>query len=152
MSGPKSTLINMIRLTIVSDVDGSARIKNGELAGVIEASGVCGHVLDLETGTESVSTGVHRVTRPVIYLGTVERRSRARGVGNVEGVLGEGVQDPTRVVEEFESHVTDVGDGSCDLQVLQSIDVDVGCRGLESQARGSGNRGRGGDEGDEGSA
>ena len=37
MNGPKSTLIDMIRLTIVSDVDGSARIKNGELAGVIYA-------------------------------------------------------------------------------------------------------------------
>jgi len=148
----KSTLVNIIQLTIVSDVDGSARIKNGELAGVIEACGVCRHVLGLEAQTESMSTGLRRVTRRVIYLGAVERRARASEVGNVEGVLREGVQDPTRIVEELESPFTGVGDGCGDLQILQSTDVDVGCRGLENQARGSGDSGRRGDGGDEGSA
>jgi len=60
MIGPKSTLIDMIRLTIVSDVDGSARIKNGELAGVIEACGICRQVLDLIAETESMNTGVRQ--------------------------------------------------------------------------------------------
>jgi len=57
---PKATLTNMIRLTIVSDVDGSPRIKNGEHAGVIEACSVCGEVLDLEVETE----GWARVLQP----------------------------------------------------------------------------------------
>ena len=61
------------------------------------------------------------------------------------------MQYSTRIVEQFESLATGIGDGCCDLQVLQSTDIDVGCRGLESQARGSGNGGCRGDEGDEGS-
>lgn len=121
-----STLINIIGLTIVSDVDGSPRIKNGEHVGVIEASGVRRNVLDLEVETESVSAGVRRVTRRMIYLCAVERWARASEVGNIEGVLGEGVQDSTRIVEKFDSPITDVGDGCCDFQVLQSNDVDVG--------------------------
>jgi len=52
----------MIRLTIVGDVDGSARFKNGEHTGVVEACGVCRQVLDLQAETESMSTGVRRVT------------------------------------------------------------------------------------------
>jgi len=42
------------------------------------------------------------------------------------GVFGKGVQDSTGVVEEFEGLVASVNDGRCDLQVLQSIDIDVG--------------------------
>ena len=95
---PKATLTNMIRLTIVSDADGSPRIKNGEHAGIIEACSVCGDVFDLEAETERMSTGVLRVTRRVIYLGAVERGARASGVGNDECVLGEGVQNSTRIV------------------------------------------------------
>ena len=148
---PKSTLINVIRLTIVSDVDGNARIENSEHAGVIEARSVRRDVLDLQAETESMSTGVRPVTIRVVYLGAMERRARASGIGNVETVLGEGVQDSTRIVEELESPVTGVGDGYCDLQVLQSTDVDIGCRGLESQAGGSKNRGCSRYEGDEGS-
>ena len=47
-----------IRLTIVSDIDGSTRGKNGENAGIVKASCVCGTVLDLEGGTERISTSV----------------------------------------------------------------------------------------------
>ena len=105
----------MIRLTIASDVDGSARIKNGKHVGVIKACSVCREVLDLEAETESMSIGVRWVARRVIYLGTVERRARPSGVCNNEGVLGEGVQGPTRIVEELKSPTTGVGDGCCDL-------------------------------------
>jgi len=43
----------MTRLTIVGDVDGSTRSENGENAGVVQASGVRGTVLDLEAETEA---------------------------------------------------------------------------------------------------
>jgi len=45
----------MIRLTIVSDIDGSTGSENSKKAGIIQASGVCGTVLDLEAGAESLS-------------------------------------------------------------------------------------------------
>ena len=61
-SSPSKRVIGMIRLTIVSDVDGTARIENGENAGVGEASGVGGTVLDLETEMESVSAQACRVS------------------------------------------------------------------------------------------
>ena len=35
------------------------------------------------------------------HPGTVERRARAIGISNAEGVLGEGTQGPTGVVEEL---------------------------------------------------
>jgi len=44
-----------ITLTIMNNTDGIARSQNGENAGIIEASGVLGVVLDLQTGTENVS-------------------------------------------------------------------------------------------------
>jgi len=50
----------MIRLTIVGYIDGSARIENGENAGIFEASGVRGTVLHLEVETEA---SVHRSVR-----------------------------------------------------------------------------------------
>jgi len=62
----------------------------------------------------------------MIYHGTIEQWARAGGIGDDEGVLGEGVQDSTGVVEEFEGLVTGVNNGRCDLQVLQSIDIDAG--------------------------
>lgn len=92
------------------------------------------------------------MTRRATYLGTVERRARASGVGDAEAVLGEGVQDSAGVIEEFKGLVTAVGDGRGDLQVLQSIDLKVGGRGLDGQAGGSRDDDRGGDEGDERSA
>jgi len=46
-------MIDVIRLTIVGDIDGSTRSENGENAGIIEAGGVRGTVLDLETETEA---------------------------------------------------------------------------------------------------
>ena len=118
---PKATLTNMNQLMIVGDVDGGPRIKNGEHAGIVESCSVCGDVLDLEAETRSVSTGVLWVTRRVVCLGAVERRARASGVGNDEAVLGESVQDSTRIVEELESPVTGVDDGCCNLQVLQPL-------------------------------
>jgi len=48
----------MIRLTIMSDLGGRTRSKNGENAGVVKASSVRGAVLDLEAETESISTRV----------------------------------------------------------------------------------------------
>ena len=109
----------------MSDADESARMENGKNAGIIEAGGVCRAIFDLEAGLESVSTDVPRVTRRVVHLGAVERRARAGGVGDGEGVCGEGVQDSTGIVEELEGLVTGVSDCRRDLQVLQSIDVDV---------------------------
>ena len=46
----KSKLVSMIRLTIVGDVNGSARIENGENIWVVKASGKRGAVLDLGAG------------------------------------------------------------------------------------------------------
>jgi len=86
----------------------------------------------------------------VIYLGTVERRAGANSTGDAEGVLREGVQDSTGVFEELEGLVTGVGDGRGDLQVPQSIDLGVGGRGLDCQARAGGDNDRRGDESDEG--
>jgi len=152
---PGSTVIGKITLTIVGDVDGSARSKNGVNAGVVKACGVRGAVLGL---TENISTLVCQATRGVIHLGTVEQRARASGIGDGEGVVWEGTQDPTGIVEEFDGPVTSVGDSCGDPQVLQPVDMEVGGRGLDGQARGSGDGGGGrycdhrGDESDEKSA
>ena len=73
-------------------------------------------------------------------------------VGDVEGVLGEVVQDPTGISEELEGHVPNVGDGRSDLQVLHSIYLETRGRGLEGKAGSSRNDSRGGGEDDEGSA
>ena len=108
----------MIPLTVMGYVRGSARSENSESAGIIQAGGVCGVVLDLEARTEDISAHVFRATRRVIYLGAVERGVSAIGIGNDEGVLGEGVQDSAGVVEEFEDLVASVGDDHCDLHVL----------------------------------
>ena len=147
MSGSRVT--DVIRLTIVWDINKSTRSENGEEAGVIEAGGVRGTVLDLEAEAESISTYVCQVNRRVIHLCAGKRWARTRGIGNGEGVLGEGVQDSTGIVEEFEGLVTGVGDGRGDLQVLQPIDIGVWGRGLEGQAGGSGDDDRRGDESDE---
>ena len=116
----------MIPLTVMGDIDGSARSENGENAGIIEASGVFRAELDLEAETNDVSTQGWQVTKRVIYPGTNERWARSSGICDAEGVLGEGVQSTTRVVEEFEGLVTGVGDGRCDPQVLQPVDIGVG--------------------------
>ena len=93
---------------------------------------------------------VWQVTRQVLYPGTNERRTRADGVGDAEGVLGEGVQDTTRIVEEFEGLVTGVDDGRDDPQVLQSVDIGAEGRGPDGQTGGSRDGDRRGYEGDEG--
>jgi len=133
----------------MSNIDGSPRSENGESAGVIKASGVRGAELGLE---ENMSVYVCQATGCEIYLGTFEQRVRPGAIGNAEGVLGEGVQNSTGIVEEFESLVTGVDDGCGDLQVLQPIDVDIGGRSLDRQAGGSRDGNCRGDEGDEGSA
>jgi len=88
----------VIQLTTVGDVEGCARVENGENTRILKASGVCRAVLDLEGETENMNTHGCLVTRRVTYLGALERWARASGVGNAEGVLGEGVQDSTRIV------------------------------------------------------
>ena len=144
----KSKAIDMIQLTIMSDVDGSARIENGKGPGILKASGVCRTVLDLEDETESMNTYICWVTRRVIHLGAFERRARTQGIGDSEGVFGEGAQGPTGIIQKLESLVAGVGDGCSDPQVLQSIDVDVGGRSFESQARGRRDDDRRSDEGE----
>ena len=96
-----------------------------------------------------MSTQVYRITRRFIHLCAGEQWARARGIGDGERILREGVQDSTGIVEKFEGLVTGVGDGRGDLQVLQPIDIDVRGRGLEGQARDSGDGNRRGDEDDE---
>ena len=53
----------LIALTIMDDIDGSARSENGENTRIIEACSVCRAVLDLGTKMESVSTRVCQVAR-----------------------------------------------------------------------------------------
>ena len=50
-------------LTVMGDIKGSARSENGESAGVIQAGGICWAVLDLQTGTESVSRRICQLDR-----------------------------------------------------------------------------------------
>jgi len=121
----KLKVIDMTPLTIMNDIDGSASSENGENAGVFKTSGICRVVVGLEAETESMSRVVRQATR-MIYLGTGEQWARANGIDDNEGVLGEGAQDSTGIVEEFEGLVTGVNNGCCDLQVFQSIDIDVG--------------------------
>jgi len=135
----------------VGYIGGRARIKERENAGIIKASGVCGTVLDLEAEPKSVSGRICQEILRGVYLGPIERRTRASGACNDEGVLGEGAQDSTGIVEKPEGTVTGVGDGRRNLQVLQSVDVNVRGRGLKGQAGDSGYEDRGGDEGYEGS-
>jgi len=54
-------------------------------------------------------------------------------------------------LEEFEGLIAIVDDGRGNLQVLHSIDVGVGDRGLEVQTRSTRDGDRREDEGDEGS-
>ena len=109
----------------MNNTDGSARSENREYAGLIKTGGVCGAVLDLGAGAESMNARVYQVTECVIYLGAVERRARAGGIGDIEAILGEGVQNSAGIFEEFEGLVTGVGNYRGDLQVLQSVNIDV---------------------------
>ena len=139
----------MILLTVVNDIDGGTRSENSEGAGIIEAGGMCGTVRYLEAGTGNISTCVFRETRRVIYLGTVERGARSSGVYDAEAVFGEGAQDSTRIIKEFEGLIAGVDNGRGDLQVLQSVDLDLGGRGLDSQTGSSIDGNCRSDEGDE---
>lgn len=129
----------------MNNIYGLARGENGEYAGIIAASDACGAVVDLEPRAEGVSIQVYHATRYVVHLCTAERRAGAKGVGDGEYVLREGVQDPTGVVEEVEGLVTSVDGGRCGLQVFRFVDIDVGGWGLDGQARVSGNGGYRGD-------
>ena len=143
--------IDLIRLTIMSDIDGSARVENGEDAGIIKACGIRGAVLGLGTEAESMSTRVCMANRRAIYHCTVEQWVRTSGISDVEGVPREGVQNTTRIIEEFEGLVAGVDDGRGDFQVLQSIDIDVGGRDLNGQTGVGRDGDHRGDDGDEGS-
>lgn len=81
------------------------------------------------------------IARRVAHLRTPERRARATNTGDGEGILGGRAQDSTEAAEDFEGLATRVDDGGNDLEVRQSIDIDIGGRGLDVQAGGS----RGGD-------
>ena len=135
----------------MSKIKRSARSENGEHAGIIEANGVYRTVLDLETGTESVSTHVRQIIGRVIYLGTGEQGVRASGIGDTEGVPREGAQDAMGIVEKFEGLIAGVGDGRGDLQVFYTINIGVGDRCFNGEAGGRRNDDGRGDEGDEGS-
>ena len=140
----------------MNDVGGSARRENNVSAGIAKASGVRGAVLGLGAGTTSVSAHGCQVTRRMIYLGTYERRVRASGIGDGEGVIGEGVQNPAGIFEEFECLVTSVDNGRDDLHVPRSIVLQVkererdGQVDVASECGGSRDGNRGGDKGDEG--
>lgn len=125
----------------MSDTDGIARSEDSEYAGIVEASSVCGDVHGLEPLTKSISAWIYHITRHAVHPCTVERRGRTSGIGDGEGVLGERVQDSTRIVEELKGFATSVDDGCGDLQILHSIDVEVGDRGFDGQAGGSGDGG-----------
>jgi len=111
-------------------------------------------IIGLEAETTSVSAQVCQVTRRVIYLSTYERQVRVSGIG--EGVLGEGVQDPAGIFEEFECFVPSVDNGRDDLHVLRSIALQAEERERDGQVDVGGDGGGsrdgnyGGDEGDEG--
>jgi len=97
----ESKMIGMIALTIMGDIDGSARSENGENAGIVKAGGVRGTVFDLEAETQGMSTYVCQVIRCVNYPGAIERGVRTSGIGDGETILREGAQDSAGVVEEF---------------------------------------------------
>lgn len=119
----------------MNDINGISRSENDEYAEIIDASGACGAVVDLEPYAEDISTQVCHTNRHVVHLCTAERRARARGIGDGESVLREGVQDSTGIIEELEGLVTSVDDGRCDRQVLRSVAIEGGDRGLDGQAR-----------------
>ena len=107
---------------------------------------------DLEAETESTNTYVYQVTGSATYLCTSEQRTGTSDICDVEAILGEGAQNSTGIVEEFEGPIAGVGDRRGDLQVLQSVNLDVWGRCLDSQPGGGRDCDHGGDEGNEGSA
>ena len=153
---PESTAIEMIPLTVVSDVDFIPRNKNGVSVGIVEAGGVLGAVFNLEAETKSISAQVCQVTRRETHPGTIERRARASGAGDDEGVLGEGSQDSAGIFEELDLLAAGVCNGRDDLHVLRSITLQAEGReydgqvDVENDGGGSRDGNRGGDEGDEG--
>lgn len=140
----------MIPLTVMNDIDGRTRSEDSEGIGTIETSGVCGAVRDLEAGTGSVNMFGGQTTKRAIYLGAIKRGAKTGGIGDDETVFGKGAQDSTRIVEKFKGLVTGVEDGHGNPQVFQSVDLDVGNRGLDGQAGSSADGDHRSDEGDEG--
>ena len=51
-------MIDLIQLTIMSDIDGSARVENGEDGGIIKACGIRGAILGLDAEAGSMSMRV----------------------------------------------------------------------------------------------
>ena len=137
---PKPKVTSMTPLTVMNDIDGSARSEDCESAGIIEASDVSGIVRDLmERESEALARAFagHWTTTRTIHLCAVERGVRASGIGDGEAIFGERAQDSTGIVEKLEGLVAGVEDGRGDLQVLQSFDLDIWDRGLYGQARSS---------------
>ena len=93
-----ATAISVIRLTIVSDVTGSARGENGESTGIIVGSNAVEIVLDLKAGRKDESTCLSAELMPVIYHCTDERWARTSSVGDGEGFGVEVVQNSRGVV------------------------------------------------------
>ena len=69
---PELIVSGVIPLTIVSDVDRSARSENGVSVGILMTGGVRGAVLDLGAETRSISAQVCETTRRVVHLFTNE--------------------------------------------------------------------------------
>ena len=65
-------MIDLIQLTIMSDIDGSARVENGEDGGITEACGIRGAVPGLDVETGSMSTRVYVTDRCAIYQCAIE--------------------------------------------------------------------------------
>ena len=65
-------MIDSIQLTVMSDIDGSARVENGENAGIIKACGIRGAVLGLDAEAGSMSTRVYLTDRRATYQCAIE--------------------------------------------------------------------------------
>ena len=69
---PEPTVIEMIPLTVVSDIEGVTRSKIDVSFGIIKSSGVRRAVFNLEVETEGISTRVCQVTKHETHPGTIE--------------------------------------------------------------------------------
>ena len=121
----------MVPLTIMSDIRGSARNEDSEDTGVIKADGVFGAGLGSGNLKHEYARLPGKETGGLHWA--IEQGARASGIDDSEGVLGEGTQDPTGIFEKFEGLATGVGGGRGDLQVLQSVDLNVGAGVLTTE-------------------
>ena len=111
--------------------DGLTRSEDGEGGLFAEVNGVVGRVLDLDTAELGSSTRIL--------------------VGDGESLSGQLGKRAERVVEELQGLVTGVGNGSLDLEVVDTINS-LRARDLEGESRGSRDCDSGGREGDQSGA